>query len=45
MSVEEFWAKVWMQQRSVLSSHLFTVVVDVVSELARDGVYCCMLMI
>ena len=34
---EEFEAKVWMHQGSVLSPFLFAVVVDVVTEFASEG--------
>ena len=43
---EEFEVNVGMHHEFVLSPFLFAVLVDVVTELAREGVYvsCCMLM-
>ena len=37
MSSQKFEVKVWMQQGSVLSPFLFAVVIDVVTEFAREG--------
>ena len=37
---EEFEANIWIHQGSVLSFYLFSVVVNVVTELACEGVLC-----
>ena len=36
--LEEFEVKVGMHQRSVLSTFLFALVVDIVTELAKEGI-------
>ena len=36
--LEEFEVKVWMHQGSVLSPFIFAVVVDVITEIDREGV-------